>query len=120
MADLADDDLMQPSGCRGWLVRDLVRHLITTDAQDVPACTRSGARSCGTGLRSCYPAPLRKANAEQLLVSPRPSRTRGGPWSGRSGSPRPAAWFDSRRVRARCRAPARRTAASPGRRSPGR
>ena len=34
VADLADDDLLQPSGCRGWLVRDLVCHLII-DAQDV-------------------------------------------------------------------------------------
>lgn len=34
MADLADEDLTQPSGCAGWLVRDLVCHLII-DAQDV-------------------------------------------------------------------------------------
>lgn len=34
MADLADDDFTKPSGCTGWLVRDLVCHLII-DAQDV-------------------------------------------------------------------------------------
>jgi len=31
---LADEDLARPSGCAGWLVRDLVCHLII-DAQDV-------------------------------------------------------------------------------------
>ncbi|MBZ2196938.1 maleylpyruvate isomerase N-terminal domain-containing protein [Occultella gossypii] len=34
VAELADEDLAQPSGCAGWLVRDLVCHLII-DAQDV-------------------------------------------------------------------------------------
>jgi Mycothiol maleylpyruvate isomerase N-terminal domain len=34
VADLSDEDFAQPSGCRGWLVRDLVCHLII-DAQDV-------------------------------------------------------------------------------------
>ncbi|MCV7192780.1 maleylpyruvate isomerase N-terminal domain-containing protein [Mycolicibacterium brumae] len=34
VADLADRDFASPSGCRGWLVRDLVCHLII-DAQDV-------------------------------------------------------------------------------------
>jgi hypothetical protein len=34
VAGLADDDFAQPSGCTGWLVRDLVCHLII-DAQDV-------------------------------------------------------------------------------------
>lgn len=34
VADLADDDFTKPSGCTGWLVRDLVCHLII-DAQDV-------------------------------------------------------------------------------------
>jgi uncharacterized protein (TIGR03083 family) len=34
VAELADDDFAQPSGCHGWLVRDLVCHLII-DAQDV-------------------------------------------------------------------------------------
>ncbi|HKP41046.1 maleylpyruvate isomerase N-terminal domain-containing protein [Mycobacterium sp.] len=34
VADLRDEDFAQPSGCRGWLVRDLVCHLII-DAQDV-------------------------------------------------------------------------------------
>lgn len=34
MADLADEDLPRPSGCRGRLLRDLVRHLII-DAPDV-------------------------------------------------------------------------------------
>ena len=31
---LSDDDFTQPSGCSGWLIRDLVCHLII-DAQDV-------------------------------------------------------------------------------------
>jgi hypothetical protein len=31
---LADDDFAQPSGCEGWLVRDLVCHFVI-DAQDV-------------------------------------------------------------------------------------
>jgi hypothetical protein len=34
VAELSDDDFAGPSGCRGWLVRDLVCHLII-DAQDV-------------------------------------------------------------------------------------
>ncbi|MGW4289038.1 maleylpyruvate isomerase N-terminal domain-containing protein [Streptomyces sp. NPDC004673] len=34
VADLADDDFGRPSGCAGWLVRDLVCHLVI-DAQDV-------------------------------------------------------------------------------------
>ncbi|MFF4764028.1 maleylpyruvate isomerase N-terminal domain-containing protein [Streptomyces sp. NPDC001292] len=34
VAELRDEDFGQPSGCAGWLVRDLVCHLIV-DAQDV-------------------------------------------------------------------------------------
>ncbi|MFI0241051.1 maleylpyruvate isomerase N-terminal domain-containing protein [Streptomyces sp. NPDC016845] len=34
VAGLADEDYEQPSGCTGWLVRDLVCHLVI-DAQDV-------------------------------------------------------------------------------------
>jgi len=34
VAELSDADFTQPSGCSGWLVRDLVCHLII-DAQDV-------------------------------------------------------------------------------------
>jgi hypothetical protein len=34
VAELPDDDFARPSGCTGWLVRDLVCHLII-DAQDV-------------------------------------------------------------------------------------
>jgi uncharacterized protein (TIGR03083 family) len=34
VAELPDDDFARPSGCSGWLVRDLVCHLII-DAQDV-------------------------------------------------------------------------------------
>ncbi|MEJ8639470.1 MULTISPECIES: maleylpyruvate isomerase N-terminal domain-containing protein [Streptomyces] len=34
VAELADEDFEQPSGCAGWLVRDLVCHLVI-DAQDV-------------------------------------------------------------------------------------
>ena len=34
MADLSDEDFARPSGCTGWLVRDLVCHLVI-DAQDV-------------------------------------------------------------------------------------
>src|SRR2546423_1307824 len=34
VAELADEDFARPSGCRGWLVRDLVCHLVI-DAQDV-------------------------------------------------------------------------------------
>ena len=34
VADLDDEDFAQPSGCAGWLIRDLVCHLII-DAQDV-------------------------------------------------------------------------------------
>lgn len=34
VAGLAAEDFAQPSGCRGWLVRDLVCHLVI-DAQDV-------------------------------------------------------------------------------------
>ncbi|MEU6390999.1 maleylpyruvate isomerase N-terminal domain-containing protein [Streptomyces sp. NPDC046939] len=34
VADLADADYARPSGCAGWLVRDLVCHLVI-DAQDV-------------------------------------------------------------------------------------
>jgi hypothetical protein len=34
VAELPDEDFSQPSGCTGWLVRDLVCHLVI-DAQDV-------------------------------------------------------------------------------------
>lgn len=34
VADLSDEDFARPSGCAGWLVRDLVCHLVL-DAQDV-------------------------------------------------------------------------------------
>ncbi|MFF5705978.1 maleylpyruvate isomerase N-terminal domain-containing protein [Streptomyces sp. NPDC012794] len=34
VAGLSDEDFSRPSGCRGWLVRDLVCHLVI-DAQDV-------------------------------------------------------------------------------------
>jgi uncharacterized protein (TIGR03083 family) len=34
VADLSDEDFSRPSGCTGWLVRDLVCHLVI-DAQDV-------------------------------------------------------------------------------------
>ncbi|WP_017535002.1 maleylpyruvate isomerase N-terminal domain-containing protein [Nocardiopsis alba] len=34
VADLPDEDFARPSGCTGWLVRDLVFHLVI-DAQDV-------------------------------------------------------------------------------------
>ncbi|MER5523458.1 maleylpyruvate isomerase N-terminal domain-containing protein [Streptomyces sp. NPDC002677] len=34
VAELPDEDFAQPSGCTGWLVRDLVCHLVV-DAQDV-------------------------------------------------------------------------------------
>ncbi|GGM80749.1 maleylpyruvate isomerase [Longimycelium tulufanense] len=34
VAELSDEDFAQPSGCTGWLVRDLVCHLVI-DAQDV-------------------------------------------------------------------------------------
>ncbi|WP_066934601.1 maleylpyruvate isomerase N-terminal domain-containing protein [Streptomyces sp. NBRC 110611] len=34
VAELPDEDFVRPSGCAGWLVRDLVCHLII-DAQDV-------------------------------------------------------------------------------------
>ncbi len=34
VASLSDDDFARPSGCAGWLVRDLVCHLVI-DAQDV-------------------------------------------------------------------------------------
>ncbi|HET6856753.1 MAG TPA: maleylpyruvate isomerase N-terminal domain-containing protein [Streptomyces sp.] len=34
VAGLSDEDFAQPSGCTGWLVRDLVCHLVI-DAQDV-------------------------------------------------------------------------------------
>lgn len=34
VAELSDDDFARPSGCTGWLVRDLVCHLVI-DAQDV-------------------------------------------------------------------------------------
>jgi hypothetical protein len=35
VAGLADEDFARPSGCAGWLVRDLVCHLVIDDAQDV-------------------------------------------------------------------------------------
>src|SRR5687767_15734500 len=34
VAEVPDEDFDRPSGCRGWLVRDLVCHLVI-DAQDV-------------------------------------------------------------------------------------
>jgi hypothetical protein len=41
IADLPDQAFAEPSGCSGWLVRDLVCHLII-DAQDVHQDTADG------------------------------------------------------------------------------
>ena len=44
VADLADEDFAQPSGCTGWLVRDLVCHFVI-DAQDVLITLATPTRS---------------------------------------------------------------------------
>ncbi|MFJ6695273.1 maleylpyruvate isomerase N-terminal domain-containing protein [Streptomyces sp. NPDC091272] len=44
VAELTDKDFAQPSGCAGWLVRDLVCHLVI-DAQDVLITLASPAGS---------------------------------------------------------------------------
>ncbi|HWO68101.1 MAG TPA: maleylpyruvate isomerase N-terminal domain-containing protein, partial [Umezawaea sp.] len=43
VAGLPDEDFGLPSGCAGWLVRDLVCHLVI-DAQDVLITLRRPAR----------------------------------------------------------------------------
>lgn len=47
VSNLSDDDFTLPSGCRGWLVRDLVCHLVI-DAQDVLITLATPARTGAT------------------------------------------------------------------------
>ena len=47
VAALPDEDFAKPSGCRGWLVRDLVCHLVI-DAQDVLITLVTPASSAST------------------------------------------------------------------------
>ncbi|MER7726294.1 maleylpyruvate isomerase N-terminal domain-containing protein [Streptomyces sp. NPDC096323] len=47
VADLSDEDFARPSGCTGWLVRDLVCHLVI-DAQDVLITLATPADSAPT------------------------------------------------------------------------
>ncbi|MER6115681.1 maleylpyruvate isomerase N-terminal domain-containing protein [Streptomyces sp. NPDC001743] len=47
VAELPDEDFARPSGCTGWLVRDLVCHLVI-DAQDVLITLATPAESAPT------------------------------------------------------------------------
>jgi hypothetical protein len=53
VAELADEDFAQPSGCSGWLVRDLVCHLII-DAQDILITLVTPARTEPTRDAATY------------------------------------------------------------------
>jgi uncharacterized protein (TIGR03083 family) len=71
VADLSDADLTQPSGCSGWLVRDLVCHLII-DAQDVlitlvTPTTANPTRNAVT-YWNIVPPPTGKAPLDALTV----------------------------------------------------
>ena len=59
------EDFAQPSGCRGWLVRDLVCHLVI-DAQDVLITLATPAEK----------EPTRDAATYWEIVEPRPATTR--------------------------------------------
>lgn len=50
---LADEDFARPSGCAGWLVRDLVAHLVI-DAQDVLITLVTPADSAPTADAATY------------------------------------------------------------------
>lgn len=50
VAGLRDEDFARPSGCAGWLVRDLVCHLVI-DAQDVLITLATPATGEPTGTR---------------------------------------------------------------------
>jgi hypothetical protein len=54
--DLPDDALARPSGCRGWIVRDLVGHLVI-DAQDVLITLATPAESAPTADALSYWTP---------------------------------------------------------------
>ncbi|WP_225627560.1 maleylpyruvate isomerase N-terminal domain-containing protein [Streptomyces werraensis] len=53
VGEIADEDFDQPSGCRGWLVRDLVCHLVI-DAQDVLITLVTPADSAPTADATTY------------------------------------------------------------------
>lgn len=53
VGEVADEDFDQPSGCRGWLVRDLVCHLVI-DAQDVLITLVTPADSAPTADATTY------------------------------------------------------------------
>jgi hypothetical protein len=53
VADLTDEDFSQPSGCAGWLVRDLACHLII-DAQDVLITLATPAAGTPTADATTY------------------------------------------------------------------
>lgn len=53
VADLADDDFGRPSGCAGWLVQDLVCHLVI-DAQDVLITLATPAATAPTRDAATY------------------------------------------------------------------
>ncbi|APX33667.1 thioesterase [Brachybacterium sp. P6-10-X1] len=56
VAELPDTAFAQPSGCRGWLVRDLVCHLVI-DAQDVLMTLATPAETAPTHDALSYWAP---------------------------------------------------------------
>ncbi|MFG3017738.1 maleylpyruvate isomerase N-terminal domain-containing protein [Streptomyces sp. NPDC048254] len=93
VAELPDEDFAQPSGCKGWLVRDLVCHLVV-DAQDVlntlvtPAESLAGARAMLEEIAgAAFPGSL--SDADALLIgtgrrAPTESeRAALGDWGGR-------------------------------------
>jgi hypothetical protein len=53
VGEVTDEDFDQPSGCRGWLVRDLVCHLVI-DAQDVLITLVTPADSAPTADATTY------------------------------------------------------------------
>ncbi|MFD0686393.1 maleylpyruvate isomerase N-terminal domain-containing protein [Actinomadura fibrosa] len=53
VAELPDEDFERPSGCTGWLVRDLVCHLVI-DAQDVLITLVTPAEAAATADAATY------------------------------------------------------------------
>ncbi|MFE0761799.1 maleylpyruvate isomerase N-terminal domain-containing protein [Streptomyces smyrnaeus] len=81
VADLPDEDFERPSGCTGWLVRDLVCHLVI-DAQDVLITLVTPTRSEPTADAVTYWDLVEPPTGEDPLdaLIPRLAAAYGEPW----------------------------------------
>ncbi|MGA5383681.1 maleylpyruvate isomerase N-terminal domain-containing protein [Streptomyces pseudogriseolus] len=75
VATTPGEDFDRPSGCRGWLVRDLVCHLVV-DAQDVPHHARHTCRHRAHGGRDDVLGPRRSAHRRRPAGRARPAAGR--------------------------------------------